>query len=608
MQRIVLFNTAAEKILGGAAKDAVGQSLERFIPPRFHATHRKQIRKFAEAGVSYRALGPMEVLWAVRSNGEEFQIEASISQAETGGKELFTIILRDVTERKRAEEARERLAAVVESSDDAIIGKTLDGTITSWNPGAEKVFGYSASEAVGKPMGMLVPPERIREESDILARIGRGECVDHFETVRVRRDGKTIDVSATVSPIKDRSGAIVGASKIARDISERKRAEEVSREQSKILDLAQVSVCDMENRIVLWNGGVEKLYGFTREEALGHIAHELLHTEFPEPLEQIEQRLQRTGAWEGELMHRKRDGERIVVSRLWVLHRDAKGEPDRILKASADITARRQAEEQLARQAKALARQTDELARSNADLEQFAYVASHDLQEPLRMVAAYTQLLGERYRGRLDDNADKFIGYICEGALRMQTLIRDLLAFSRVGRSCGACAPVDCEAAMDEVLLSLGPAIKESGAVVTHTALSVVWADPSQLAPVFQNLIGNAIKFRGNEAPVISLQAEKTGEQWLFSVSDNGIGIPPEYAEHIFVVFHRLHTRTEYAGNGIGLAICKKIIEHCGGKIWVEAQAGHGSIFKFPLPYAGPAAEKEWGGEEMSMPSPRRGV
>jgi len=238
-----------------------------------------------------------------------------------------------------------------------------------------------------------------------------------------------------------------------------------------------------------------------------------------------------------------------------------------------------------------LARKVEELARSNADLEQFAYVASHDLQEPLRMVAAYTQLLAERYQGRLDEDADKFIGYACEGASRMQALILDLLAFSRVGRCGAACGRVDCDAAMEEVLLNLGPAMQASGAVVTRAALPVVWADRSQMTQVFQNLIGNAIKFHGKEPPAISVQAEKAGEQWMFSVSDNGIGIAPEYAENIFVVFQRLHTRTEYPGNGIGLAVCKKIIEHCGGKIWVDAQAGHGSIFKFTLPAAAPIQE-----------------
>jgi signal transduction histidine kinase len=258
------------------------------------------------------------------------------------------------------------------------------------------------------------------------------------------------------------------------------------------------------------------------------------------------------------------------------------------------LRSRRQAEEDLARK-------VEELARSNADLEQFAYVASHDLQEPLRMVAAYTQLLAERYRGKLDENADKFIGYASEGALRMQSLIQDLLAFSRVGRN--GSGRVDCNAVMEEVLVTLGPAIQESGAVVTHPALPGVWANRSQMAQVFQNLVGNAIKFRGKEPPAISVQAEKAGPQWLFSVSDNGIGIAPEYAENIFVVFQRLHGRTEYPGNGIGLAICKKIVERNGGKIWVEAQTAHGSdhgsVFKFTMPCDGPAEKESCGDKDI---------
>jgi len=247
-----------------------------------------------------------------------------------------------------------------------------------------------------------------------------------------------------------------------------------------------------------------------------------------------------------------------------------------------------------------LARKVEELARSNAELEQFAYVASHDLQEPLRMVAAYTQLLRERYRGKLDENADKYIEYASEGAVRMQTLIHDLLAFSRVSRKTSTSGSVDCDAAMAEVMMSMGPAIQESGAAVTYDALPAVWAERSQITQLFQNLIGNAIKFRGKEAPEISVHAEKDGSQRLFSVSDNGIGIDPEQAENIFVVFQRLHTRTEYPGNGIGLAICKKIVERCGGKIWVEAHSGGGSTFKFTLPCEAPA-ETELSAEPVSM-------
>jgi signal transduction histidine kinase len=268
----------------------------------------------------------------------------------------------------------------------------------------------------------------------------------------------------------------------------------------------------------------------------------------------------------------------------------------RALQEKHALRLRQQAEEDLARKA-------EELTRSNADLEQFAYIASHDLQEPLRMVAAYTQLISERYRGRLDQDADKFIAYACEGALRMQTLIQDLLAFSRVGRAGASAGLVECDTAMAEVLLALGPALRESGAVVKYADLPTVWANRSQMTQVFQNLIGNAIKFRGDKPPTISVHAEKAGDEWLFSVSDNSIGIAPENMEIIFIVFQRLHTRTEYSGNGIGLAICKKIIELNGGKIWVESTAGRGSTFKFTLPWHS-LAERKLRDEEVTAPFP----
>jgi signal transduction histidine kinase len=226
----------------------------------------------------------------------------------------------------------------------------------------------------------------------------------------------------------------------------------------------------------------------------------------------------------------------------------------------------------------------EELARSNRDLEQFAYVASHDLQEPLRMVATYSQLLAERYRGKLDADADKYIQYAVDGALRMQKLVQDLLAFSRVGRMGLALQNVDTNVVLEVALKNLEAAIQESGAVIEHVQLPVAMADSSQLVQVFQNLIGNAIKFRGSETPLIRVAAEAPGKEWIFSVADNGIGILAEHRENVFVIFRRLHTRAEYSGNGIGLSICKKIIEQHGGRIWVESEPGHGCNFQFTLP------------------------
>ena len=245
-QRILLFNAAAEKMFGCDASEVLGHSLDRLIPERFRAAHARHIHRFGETGVTTRGMGATGQLWGLRTDGTEFPVEASISQTEAGGRKLFTVILRDITERRQADEARERLAAIVESSEDAIISKTLDGTIKAWNPGAEKLFGYSSSEAVGKSMWMLIPPERADEEADILARIRRGESVDHFETLRVRKDGRKIDISATISPLRDSNRVIIGASKIARDITERKRAEDAVKESLAASEAALKELADQK--------------------------------------------------------------------------------------------------------------------------------------------------------------------------------------------------------------------------------------------------------------------------------------------------------------------------------------------------------------------------
>ena len=224
------------------------------------------------------------------------------------------------------------------------------------------------------------------------------------------------------------------------------------------------------------------------------------------------------------------------------------------------------------------------LQRSNAELEQFAYVASHDLQEPLRMITGYTQLLVKRYQGKLDLNADEYINFAVDGAKRMQGLINDLLTYSRVGTRGKAFALADCEIILRNALASLEVAIQESGATVTHDPLPTVLGDEGQLGQLFQNLISNAIKYRDNKSPEIHVSSKREGKAWLFSVKDNGIGIDPRYAERIFVIFQRLHTRDEYPGTGIGLALCKKIIERHGGSIWVESAPGEGATFYFTIP------------------------
>lgn len=283
--------------------------------------------------------------------------------------------------------------------------------------------------------------------------------------------------------------------------------------------------------------------------------------------------------WGAEHRFVRSDGSYAFMLERAFISRDEAGQATRVLGAMLDLTERRRMEE-------ALADQTRELLRSNAELEQFAYVASHDLQEPLRMVVSFAELLAERYRDSPDAKTEKYIGYIVGGARRMQQLVNDLLAFSRVGTQGGPLQPTDAEAALRQVLAAMQVTIEETGAEIRFESLPVVLADAVQLRQLFQNLLGNALKFRSESPPCVSVRAERRLNEWEFSVQDNGIGIAPEYAEQIFVMFQRLHTRAEYEGNGIGLAIAKKIVERAGGRIWCESQPGEGATFCFTLPAA----------------------
>jgi signal transduction histidine kinase len=270
-----------------------------------------------------------------------------------------------------------------------------------------------------------------------------------------------------------------------------------------------------------------------------------------------------------------RIGRRFMILNARRIER-ATGQP-MILLAIEDTSERKAVERALQLHAK-------ELERSNADLEQFAYVASHDLQEPLRMITSFTQLLAKRYQGKLDADADEFIAYIVDGATRMHRLINDLLAYARLGSRAAEFVPTDCEAVFADAVSNLGSAMQENGATVTRDPLPTVMADKDQLSRLFQNLLGNAIKFRAADPPVVHVSARRNENEWLFSVRDNGIGIDPEQFGRVFLIFQRLHGKSEYSGTGVGLAICRKVVERHGGKIWIESQAGKGSTFYFTLP------------------------
>jgi PAS domain S-box-containing protein len=343
-------------------------------------------------------------------------------------------------------------------------------------------------------------------------------------------------------------------------------------------------VVNQSGGIVLLNVQAEKQFGYHRDELLGQQVKNIIPEGFAERLvadglrsaaHALAQQIG-TGI---ELTGRRKDGSDFPIEMMLSPLEGAEG----ILVTAAirDISKRKKAEAQLLQK-------VEELNHSNEELGQFAYVASHDLQEPLRMVASYTQLLAKRYKGRLDSDADEFIAYAVDGANRMQGLIQDLLAYSRAGTNGKVLHEISSENALKEALANLRVTMKESGAVVTHDALPAITTDDVQLAQVFQNLVGNAIKYRSSEAPQVHISAAKNGgKEWVFSVRDNGMGIDPQYFERIFILFQRLHGRKEFKGTGIGLAICKKILERLGGRIWVESQPEKGSTFYFALPESG---------------------
>ena len=374
---------------------------------------------------------------------------------------------------------------------------------------------------------------------------------------------------------------------------------------------------DYNNGILSWNRGAERLYGFSKKEAIGFISHELLKTKFPIDFTDFEHILTSDKMWTGELTHTTKDGKKIIVESRQQLIRDTSNR-NIVIESNRDITERKKAEnykqklleteqqlteelsatnEELQATSEELQTSNEELIitknnltelvgklkTSNKELEQFAHVASHDLQEPLRMVASFTQLLERRYKGQLDEDADDYIGFIVEGAQRMKSLIDDLLTFSRLNTEPSNYEPILIEVALDDVLFNLRASIEENNAIITYDPLPTVMGDLPQIRQLFQNLISNAIKFHGEEPPHIHISVKELEKEWLFGVSDNGIGINHNHQEQIFNIFKRLHTRKDYEGTGIGLAICKSIIERHGGKIWVVSEENKGSTFYFTL-------------------------
>jgi PAS domain S-box-containing protein len=458
---IVLVNAHTERLLGYSSGELVGSDVERLVPERHRAAHIRHLSDFL-ATPATRQMGTQLELCAVCKDGHELPVEISLAPIETDEGTLVVAAIRDVSQRRRLTEQRFRdawhVASVVEHSEDAILAKTRDGAITDWNRSAERLYGYTAEEIIGRPASLLVPPELANEDEEILRSVFGGEVVEHYETVRVRKDCTRVRVSLSISPIRNPGGTIVAASSIARDITVQK--------------------------------GIE-----------------------------------------------------------------------------------------------------DELRRSNEDLEQFAHAVSHDLSEPLRVIAGFVELLAERFEGQLDEEAERFINFTVSGVERMQAIIDDLLAYSRAGRLPAQPAEVDVTVLVDDVLQGLAASIAEHHTDVEVGQLPKLRAEPTFLRHVFQNLIGNAVKFTEAEQPRVRVSASRERDYWRFDVEDNGPGVEPRHRQRVFEVFQRLHGRAT-PGTGIGLSIAKRLVERHGGSIWVHPAAEGGSVFSYTIPADGELAHE----------------
>jgi len=470
----------------------------------------------------------------------------------------------DVTERKKAEE-KIRLSVIynrslIEASLDPLVTIGSDGKITDVNKATEQVTGYSRDELIGTDfMNYFSEPEKAKKGYQGVFKEG---LVFNYELEIKHRDGSITPVLYNASIYRDECGKVLGIFAAARDITELKRIE---------AELESIALLPQENPnpVIRLNQGHKISYSNPAAQMLLTDWGCATSQEVPTEITEIAVVVLNDGI--------RREFEYNYTNKTYLITLAPFPQADYVNVYFRDVTELKKAEN-------ILKLKIGELTHLNEELEQFAYISSHDLQEPLRMITSYLQLLQRKYQGNLDDKADKYINFAIDGAARMQNLIIDLLEYSRVGTVDEEPESIDCEFILDKVLSNIKAVIKENNATISHDPLPEVMADSTQLVQVFQNLILNGIKFHGEETPKIHIAAEKKASEWVFSVQDNGIGIDPQYSERIFEIFKRLNSRERYPGTGIGLAICKKIIERHGGRIWVESELGKGSTFYFTLP------------------------
>src|SRR5215467_439060 len=586
-----MFNPACEDIFGYRDDEVVGRNVKMLMPTPFHEEHDRYLHDYSRSGVR-RIIGIGREVEGRRKNGTTFPMELSVGEARHKGEPLFVGIIRDITERKQfkkeLEESAEQLKAVVDTAVDGVILIDSLGTVRMFNPACERIFGYLNDEVVGRNVKMLMPPpfheehDRYLEgyrQSGVRRIIGIGREVEGR-----RRDGTTFPMELSVGEARHRGEPLfVG---IIRDITERrqfkKELQESAEQLKAVVDTAVdgVILIDSLGNVRMFNPACERVFGYQQDEVLGHNVKMLMPTPFHEEHDHYLENYRRSGerkiigigrAVEG----RRKDGTTFPME-LSVGEARHNGEP-LFVGIIRDITKRKQSEDQRELLLK-------ELTESNIERGHFAHVAAHDLGQSVRMVSSFCGLLSDNYGNQLDDRGRQYLSIMANAAHAMKALLDDIVEHGRLDFEKGDAAWFDAGKTLEEVLHSLGEPIEKSGAVVTNDPLPTIWTIQVRFARVLQNLIANAIKYvPAGVTPRVHLSVTTTADEWVFSIADNGIGIHPQYHARIFEPFKRLHTAREYSGAGMGLAICKKIVEGLDGRILVESAPGRGSTFSFTV-------------------------
>jgi len=529
---------------------------------------------------------------------------------EKGKLEGAMNMLVDITRRKSDEEKAAMLSSIVKSSNAAIISKTLNGIVTSWNPAAQHIFGYTSDEMIGQPIIKLIPHDLYHEEEEILGKLRKGEIIDHMETIRITKDGHLIDISLTVSPVRDESGKIIGVSKIARDISSVKRAERLIKESDERFRMAVEATklgtweYDPITQELTWSKECKRIYGLQEEEQIDYnffLAH-IYNEDYDFVNHEIEKTLDPAGNGNFDIRFRitKKNGAIRWVRSQGKMYFNNQGLAERFIGTVLDITEEKMAKEELeqlvSERTKELKLMNKQLQRSNSDLAQFASVASHDLQEPLRKVQMYC----DRILENPDDNEVylKFLPRIISSSARMSQLIKDVLHYALISDGTNELQEIDLNVIFDNVLSDFEVSIREKGAVLKADLLPKIKGNASQIQQLFANLISNSIKF-SSAKPVINITSRILRKNEVLGrykniheahsyvelkFKDNGIGFDQKYAQQVFEIFQRLQDRSVYSGTGIGLAVCKKIVENHHGLINVESAPEIGTTFTVLLP------------------------